>query len=173
MGNMKSFNILLAVLLIITACKQQEKYHRISEKGINETTYGSFRSEISHENVLQSNDMLAKYKQLGSQDTIGFTFSAKVIEVCQAKGCWMKLALGNGEESLVKFKDYGFFVPKDISGKTVIVSGKAFLDVMSVEDRKHFAEDSGKPKAEIDTIRSVSNSYAFEADGVLIRDSGE
>jgi hypothetical protein len=33
-------------------------------------------------------------------------------EVCQHKGCWLKLTDGT-KELTVRFKDYGFFIPKD------------------------------------------------------------
>ena len=53
-------------------------------------------------------------------------FRGTVTEVCKAKGCWMKVALENGEETMVKFKDYGFFVPKDMAGKEVVINGHRF-----------------------------------------------
>ncbi|MBK6732010.1 MAG: DUF4920 domain-containing protein [Bacteroidetes bacterium] len=48
----------------------------------------------------------------------GYTGKVKgtVTSVCQNKGCWMKLDLGNGESMRVTFKDYGFFVPKEKQG---------------------------------------------------------
>ena len=62
---------------------------------------------------------------------------AKVIDVCQMKGCWMKLDIGNEKEIMVNFKDYSFFVPKNIIGKNVIVSGNAFKRNISIEELKH------------------------------------
>ena len=41
--------------------------------------------------------------------------TGKVTEVCQEKGCWMKIERENGEQLMVKFKDYGFFMPTDIA----------------------------------------------------------
>ena len=38
--------------------------------------------------------------------------------VCQAKGCWMTIAGGKAtSRARVTFKDYAFFVPKDVKGK--------------------------------------------------------
>lgn len=70
---------------------------------------------------------------------------------------------------MVKFKDYGFFVPKDIEGMEVIVNGIAFVDNMSVEDQKHYAKDAGESHEDIDLIKESKRTYEFEADGVLIR----
>ncbi len=60
-------------------------------------------------------------------DTINVKFISTIKAVCQNKGCWMKVALDHNEETFVKFKDYGFFMPKDAKDKTVIVNGKAFV----------------------------------------------
>ena len=65
-------------------------------------------------------------------------------EVCQSKGCWMVLA--DGARSIrVTFQDYGFFVPKDIAGKTVVVEGVLSRRPLSVDEAKHYAEESGTP----------------------------
>ena len=74
------------------------------------------------------------------------------------------------EDPMVKFKDYGFFVPKDIEGEEVIVEGIAFIEETSVEDLKHFAEDAGKSKEEIESITEPSKSPGFLAHGVLLKE---
>ena len=70
---------------------------------------------------------------------------------------------------MVRFKDYGFFVPLDASGKEVIVKGKAYVNKVSVADLKHYAEDAGKSEEEIAEITEPKIEYAFEANGVLIK----
>lgn len=79
----------------------------------------------------------------------------------------MRLDMGE-EEAMIKFKDYGFFMPKDIAGDKVIVNGKAFIDEMSVEDQRHFAEDAGKSKEEIAAITAPKKTLSFTAEGVLL-----
>jgi hypothetical protein len=81
----------------------------------------------------------------------------------------MKLNLNNEEEVMVKFKDYGFFVPKDIEGKEVVLNGIAFVDLMSIDDQKHYAKDAGKSREDIERITKPEKTFTFEADGVLIR----
>ena len=85
------------------------------------------------------------------------------------KGCWMVVELPEQIDVRVTFKDYGFFVPKNIENTEVIVKGKAFLDEMSVEDQKHYAEDEGKSEAEIAAITSPKSSRAFVANAVLLK----
>lgn len=92
-----------------------------------------------------------------------------VTGVCQAKGCWMTLDAGNGETMMVTFKDYGFFVPKDITGKTVVVEGKAEIREVSVDEQRHLAADAGKSQKEIDAITQPKQELRFVADGVLIK----
>lgn len=98
----------------------------------------------------------------------GLTVTGKVTEVCQKKGCWMMLEKKDGETMRVTFKDYGLFMPKDIAGKEVFISGKAYSDTVTVDVLRHFAEDAGKTQAEIEAITEPEIALAFEADGVVI-----
>jgi hypothetical protein len=83
----------------------------------------------------------------------------------------MNVELGNGEVMKVTFKDYAFFVPTDnamMAGKEVIMQGTAKFATISVEDQKHYAEDGGATKAEMDAIKEPKNEITFEANGVLV-----
>tara|TARA_Y100001935_G_scaffold110838_1_gene91998 strand:+ start:472 stop:921 length:450 start_codon:yes stop_codon:yes gene_type:complete len=93
---------------------------------------------------------------------------AKVIDVCQMKGCWMKLDIGNEKEIMVNFKDYSFFVPKNIIGKNVIVSGNAFKRNISIEELKHYARDRGESESAISLIVEPKEIYSLTAKGVVL-----
>ena len=93
---------------------------------------------------------------------------AKVTDVCQMKGCWMKLDIGNEKEILVNFKDYSFFVPKNIIGKNVIVSGNAFKRNISIEELKHYARDRGESESAISLIVEPKEIYSLTAKGVVL-----
>ncbi|MDX1762344.1 MAG: DUF4920 domain-containing protein, partial [Christiangramia sp.] len=144
---MKTQLVLLALSLCLFSCKQGESEQK-SEIAFLENAqedYQSFGEKISSANALSASQMQEKYASLQPGDTINAKFATTVNSVCKMKGCWMTLDLPNMEdEPMVKFKDYGFFVPKDIEGKEVIVEGIAFIEETSVEDQKHFAEDAGK-----------------------------
>ena len=92
----------------------------------------------------------------------------EVESVCQAAGCWMKIKLADGKTMRVTFKDYGFFVPKDISGKKVIFEGTPSIKTTSVAELKHYAEDAGKSKEEIAKINEPKTELSFVANGVLV-----
>jgi hypothetical protein len=109
--------------------------------------------------------------QLDSVETINVTMKGKVTNVCQKKGCWMKITDPSNvstEEMFVQFEDYGFFMPKDLSGHTVIMEGKAYTDTTSVAELKHFAEDAKKSEEEIAAITEPSVEKKFMATGVII-----
>lgn len=94
--------------------------------------------------------------------------TGKVVSVCQEKGCWMKVEKAGGETMMVKFKDYGFFMPKDIVGKEVVLDGDATVKETSVKQLKHYAEDAGKSKEEISKITTPKKELIFTAKGVLV-----
>jgi hypothetical protein len=94
--------------------------------------------------------------------------TGKVISVCQEKGCWMKVEKTSGETVMVKFKDYGFFMPKDIVGKEVVLEGEATVKETSVKQLKHYAQDAGKSKEEINKIKAPKKELIFVASGVLV-----
>jgi hypothetical protein len=166
---MKSFNILLVLLVLLMACKNQQKPSGESEKVLKEKNYASFGKSIDVGGAVSSEEMLAKFETLSETDTLETKFAGTVVDVCKSKGCWMKLNLNNEEEVMVKFKDYGFFVPKDIEGKEVVLNGIAFVDLMSIDDQKHYAKDAGKSREDIERITKPEKTFTFEADGVLIR----
>lgn len=166
---MKSFNILFLFLVLFLACKEQNKKIEIKNESNITVDLSSYGQQINEIGAIGSGEMLKEYQKLTMEDTITTKFSATVKDVCKAKGCWMKLKLDDGQETMVQFKDYGFFVPKDIIGKKVVVNGLAFVEEMSVEDQKHYALDAGKSEEEIAKIMEPKKSYSFEADGVLIK----
>lgn len=96
--------------------------------------------------------------------------SGKIDACCQVKGCWMTMALPNGEEMRVKFKDYGFFVPLDAAGKTAIMEGTLSVETLSVEDARHLAEDAGMSKEEAEkSITEPKKELSLVATGVIVK----
>jgi hypothetical protein len=133
-----------------------------------QTGYASFGKKISPDKALSNTAMLAKYEALKQGDTVAVKFTSKVNSVCKKKGCWMRMQLPKGKESFVRFEDYGFFVPLNADNTTAIVNGKAYLEVVSIDELKHYAKDGGKSQQEIDKIKEPEVTYAFLADGVLL-----
>ncbi|WP_233454640.1 DUF4920 domain-containing protein [Hymenobacter negativus] len=113
--------------------------------------------------------MSALATALGSRDSAQVKLVGKATAVCQAKGCWMTLPTADGQQMRVRFRDYAFFVPKDLSGHTVVVSGWAHRETVSVADQQHYLRDAGKPEKEIAAITQPKQELNFMADGVLVQ----
>ena len=167
---MKKIGVVMLLSFAIVACNSAKKDIKKENKIVKNTTYSSFGATISALDYLSSNDALSNYNALKLGDTINLKFNANIKEVCSKKGCWMTLPAGNDDETImVRFKDYGFFMPLDAAGKEVIVAGKAFVNEVSVADLKHYAEDAGKSSEEIASITEPAMEFAFEANGVLLK----
>ncbi len=93
--------------------------------------------------------------------------TGKVKEVCKAEGCWLKMETADGA-MMIKMKDHKFLVPLSMNGKTIVVDGTATLKETSVDMLKHYAEDAGKSKAEIDAITQPKKEITMQAKGILV-----
>ncbi len=94
----------------------------------------------------------------------------EILSSCPMKGCWMRISVEK-DTVLVRFKDYGFFVPKSgIEGKSTIINGSLSVDTLSIVQLQHYAEDAGKSKKEIALITKPEVTISFLADGVLIKE---
>ena len=156
-------------LLLFTACKKGEKANKETKTTIKEILYTSFGDEISEDKAITSQEMFTKFENLKLGDTINTKFVSEIKELCSKKGCWMKLSLSKESETMVRFKDYSFFMPLDAQGKEVVLTGKAFLKITTVAELQHYAEDAGKSKEEIAQITAAKEEFAFEANGVLLK----
>jgi hypothetical protein len=91
----------------------------------------------------------------------------KVVEVCKAEGCWLRMETASGS-MLVKMKDHKYLVPLSLNGKTVIAEGTATMKETSVEMLRHYAEDAGKSKEEIALITEPKKEIVLQASGILV-----
>ncbi|EDP94869.1 DUF4920 domain-containing protein [Kordia algicida OT-1] len=165
---MKKIVFLGLLLVAFVACKDSKNNEKPAQESTKEMAYASFGEKIDAENVLTTAQINEKYNNLKVGDTLDVKFTSKINSVCSKKGCWMRLDLGEEKEVMVKFKDYGFFMPLDAEGE-VIVNGKAFVQETSVDELKHYAEDAGKSEEEIAKITEPSKTLSFVADGVLLK----
>ncbi len=149
--HMKSWIVsLLALLWVVSVDAQQYFGEKIDDKGITPM-----------EEVISSLEVGKK---------VHAKVKGQVTGVCKMKGCWMTIQDEKGNEFFVRFKDYGFFVPMDIEGKTAVIEGEAFIHITPVEELRHYAEDEGKSKEEIEKITEPKREYRFTASGVIIYD---
>ncbi|WP_076547991.1 DUF4920 domain-containing protein [Maribacter ulvicola] len=157
---MKEFNILLVFLFGFFTCLAQQNNEINASK-----LYGE---EFEITSLSHKNEVMAQFASMPVSDSLNLQFKTKVREVCKVKGCWMVVELPEGEQAMVRFKDYGFFMPADILEKEVVLNGLAFVEEMSVDDQRHYAKDGGKTIEEIAKITAPKRTYSFEATGVIV-----
>ena len=144
------FNFLLVFLTLLTSYSCNEK-----------TTYINYGEDINSQ---------TSYFESIENDFEITNIAGQIIDVCPKKGCWMNV-LVDTDTVFVKFKDYGFFVPKTgIKGKQILMSGKIFRDTITVERLRHYAEDAKKSKEEIELIMVPEYKINMIANAVAISD---
>lgn len=125
-----------------------------------------YGEKVKPEGAMPISDAVAKLND--GKDEVDGKIKAKIVEVCEKKGCWLKLDLGNGETATVKMKDYGFFLPLAAKGKTVVIDGEVKIKTTSVAELKHYAEDAKKSKEEIDAIKEPKKEVRVLAKGIVV-----
>ncbi len=160
---MKHLLLLLLAPLALPAFAQAPAA-QVAEPG----TFVSYGDLITTDGTIT----MAEFERLAAaQDTVVAKVEAEIIESCTKKGCWMTVKMTDGSPMMVRFRDYGFFVPKQgLEGKVVVMQGRAKKEETSVAMLRHYAEDAGQSKEEIEEITEPEISWKFEADGVLVKE---
>jgi hypothetical protein len=159
---MKNFIYLSLIFTFLYSCKTKET-------AVLSQVASRHGEEFVANSVKSYDQVLKDLNKKGSLDEV--VVHAAVTGVCQAKGCWMTLVSTTDPSTpsmFVKFKDYAFFMPKDLAGGKVIMKGKAYKEVTSIDDLKHYAEDEGKSADEIAKITKPKEELKFLASGVHI-----
>ena len=160
---MSKFSFFIFLSLSFLACKNQESSSQTLSDGVHFGETIDSTEMISYDNLLN---------QMIEVDSVESKIYGRVSSVCQTKGCWMRIVSdvdSTQSDMFVQFKDYGFFMPKDLAGKEVIMLGKAYRETTSIDDLKHFAEDEGVPAEEIAKITEPKIELKFMASGVKVK----
>jgi len=127
---------------------------------------GEFYGEkVTTDGAIAIGDAAAK---LGDSDAVQTKFTAKILDVCPKKGCWIKLAVNDSTTAFVKMKDYAFFLPMAAIGKTVVINGELKNKLVSVNELRHYAEDAKKSADEIAAITKPQQELRVTASGITI-----
>ena len=149
-----------SLLLITIGATAQQKEKTPAAKGV---VYGTVTTEKS---ALSPDELSAKLVNNQYEGLV----KARVVDVCKAEGCWIKVQRKDGTAMMVRAKDHAFLMPENIVGKTVLIEGSATVKETSEEMRKHYAEDAGKSKEEIAKIKGAEKDIQFSATGVKVLD---
>ncbi len=132
------------------------------------SSYENFGETISWEGAIPvATIMEAPAQYLGKEVKL----EGVARKVCQKKGCWMTVDADPHGSIRVTFKDYGFFVPKDISGKTVIVEGIIDEANLSGEMKEHYRKEEGMSEEDASEVIEASENHAIVASGVIVETS--
>lgn len=170
---MKKFFLVAVCGSLLWACnnttiepEQEENSEAVAEVEQQAPELNYYGDTISPEGAIDGKKLLA---MLQENDSVAVKVQGEVNSSCKMKGCWMKMDMGD-KEMHVKFKDYGFFVPKNLGGETAILEGYAKIDTMGVAELKHLAHDAGKSEEEIEKITEPEVSITYMANGVIIKE---
>jgi len=147
----------------MVSCQTNDKKSASTDEA-DEIHFGKKITEDGAVTVDKALDMLNNFEEVETK------IVGTVESVCQAKGCWMNV-VADGDEAksfFVKFEDYGFFMPLDLSGSKIVMEGKAYKELTPVDELRHYAEDEGASKEEIEAITEPKEEYKFMATGVKI-----
>ncbi|MDR7128310.1 hypothetical protein J2X69_000638 [Algoriphagus sp. 4150] len=163
--------VILAFGLALSSACQSQKSEIVLEE-VNaivdaaDTIPGAYGAEVALSGVVSPAEMVSVVERQGNFEG---KISGEIKEVCTKKGCWLTMELPNGESMRVTFKDYEFFVPTTSQGYPVILEGVAVMTETDVETLRHYAEDGGVSKEEIEAITEPKREITFEAVGVVIQ----
>ena len=129
---------------------------------ISDASYGV---HINKEGAVPANTVVAL---LANRDSVGVKVRGEITEVCQKKGCWMMMNIGDNKKMRVTFKNYGFFVPKDVDKRVAVIEGVVKREMTDVATLQHYAQDAGKDAKEIEAISEPEINLVFVAEGVVI-----
>ncbi len=166
--NKLSFYILVVAIAFVSC--NGDKHHGDEQVAHDqesiESIAGNFGAELSDNEI---SDLTILQTTLDSEDEFTGKLEVEIEDVCQMKGCWMTAKLPDGRTMRITFKDYGFFVPKNATGYTAVIEGKAVKRMTDEETLRHYAEESGQPQEEIDKIDGPGEELSFVASGVEIK----
>jgi hypothetical protein len=161
--------LLIALVTILAACQktgvvsQKTTYELVGEA---KSVPGNYGDVVKEAGVVTPAILLQKVETSG---TFTGKVSGQIKEVCTSKGCWFVMELPNGSSMRVTFKDYGFFIPTNSQGFPITIDGIATLTETDVKTLRHYAEDQGKSKEEVEAITAPKKEITFEASGALIK----
>jgi hypothetical protein len=104
---------------------------------------------------------------MGKKTRVTTAIAGKVIRVTKPNGGWFELDAGKGRVIAAHFYNAGVSIPKELAGRTVIISGIAAKQFIA-DDLQHLAGDtvSGKKQHKVKT--DPKRIVTFEVKGLVM-----
>jgi hypothetical protein len=121
-----------------------------------------FGATLTLTKLSQLEDVIAYPEKYADRDVL---VRGRISDVCQKRGCWVVLSEGDSHVR-IRFKDYGFFVPKDCSGSQAYVEGRVQVETLSEEQARHYENESrdGDPSE----VHGEQRVVGFTASGLRL-----
>lgn len=165
---MKKLYVAALAVSFLAACNKtsETKTETVNKEttAVAEPKAKTYGDSVTTDGAIAAADLDAALK---GKDSLEVKVKGEIIEVCQMKGCWVTMKTGQ-DTMRVRFGEEEFFVPKDVSGKTAIIDGLAYKEVISVASQKHYAEDAGRSSAYLASITKPDTVLTFNALGIKI-----
>lgn len=127
------------IALTLAACQSE-----LPEPIDPAATYATYGEALTPDGAVPVQAVVAERAQFVDRSV---KIEGVVSEVCQAKGCWLTLQAEGDNIRINVPRDeenaYVFTVPKDISGRRVVVEGMLTEATLSAETQHHYDEDTG------------------------------
>jgi len=106
-------------------------------------------------------------------DYVGKTVQVKgkIVEVCEAMGCWMDLVNDEGQKLRIKVNDGEIEFPKDASGKMAIAEGSLNkLELTKEQAVARAKEEAEEKKRKFDpaSVKGPMTIYQIQGTGAVI-----
>lgn len=164
--------VFLSLALLLGACGAEQADAPAAAAADVIAPYDVYGEAFSDEGALPVQAVVAEREQYLGQSV---KVEGTVAEVCQAKGCWLTLQTGDGNNVRIHVArkesgDYAFTVPNDISGRRVIVQGTLAEETLLEGTQRHLAEDAGR-EVNADSLQPMTE-LQITAQGVLLAVEG-
>ena len=104
---------------------------------------------------------------MGKKTRITTAISGKVIKVTKEKGGWFEMDAGNKRVIAAHFTNAGVNLPRQLAGRTVIISGIAAKQFIA-DDLQHMAGDTVNGKKQHKVNTNPDRRLSFEVKGLMI-----
>jgi hypothetical protein len=179
---MKKLIFISLLAFCFTACNQNNN----TKPGNDKDSSGNKTTEVKPEPGVKVYGVSFDYKSPQAltdlmndpsklDTTKDYVVSAVVKTVCQKRGCWFRADDGKGGDVFIKIvtedenaEEVGIPMTTPEGANLVFYGTPKFKEV-SVKQQRHYLEDAGASKADIEAITKPKKEWRFYATGVMMK----
>ena len=159
---MRYLLFLIFALFAIPSFSQDTDVVRLSEPVYETDKFELFGNAIDVKEFDESVPLAEAIDKTDQKSEMIIT--AKVNKVCKKNGCFF-IAVDDDNSARVTFKDYGFFIPTNSTGKQVVFKGILTEKKINKEQAIHYAKDLDEDTS---NIEATKKEYSIVATSIMI-----